>query len=185
MAHITTLFLSSMEWLAKYGFIDIALAAGLFGALSRLFRSKTVSEIDGLEILISVATDNILVIELQNQTSQPIYIYRQYFAPGYHLSYTEGGWRTYLIYMWTNKSCVEFAATEPRNHNGQIILRPVRDDGTAYSPPFLEPKASLKYNLELSETEPHVHKRLIAGKLGLLTVSLIHGTEVKVLQRAM
>lgn len=80
--------LQCLEWLAKYGFIDIVFGLGIGGFIVAHFRKRPVSEIDGVEIAVQFLHTNDpniiykskLYFTIENHSGQPLYIYRVLFS---------------------------------------------------------------------------------------------------------
>jgi hypothetical protein len=175
--------LSVLETSAKYGFTDLILAAGLFGGIQRLLRPKTVKRIDGLEVLVCIAGEQSLEIEVRNLTNDTVYIYRPYFRRGHHANIRDFKNPVSLLFLtWVTTDAPEIASSEPRNFSGEHLLRACDENGDPKSPPFAEQRGSIYYRLRLSEKAESAESVLKSGRVGELTLHLVHGREAKTLQ---
>lgn len=174
--------LTALETSAKYGFTDLILAAGLFGAVWRLLRPKTVKRIDGLEVLVCVVENNQIEIEVRNLTNQTVYVYRPYLKLGHHANINDWRRPTSIIFLtWSTSQAPEIHPSEPCNYEREYLLEACDAAGNPKSPAFIEQRGSLFYRLKLKQPAA-AEEILVLGKIGQLTLHLIYGREAKTLQ---
>lgn len=114
--------LSWLETSARYGLTDLVLAAGIFGGVRKLVRSKPVKHIEGLEVLTGFIGQKILDIELRNHTKETMYIPRAYLRVGYYVTDYK---KSLFFRTWIRTDSVRISREEPINNNGLHLLMPV------------------------------------------------------------
>lgn len=74
---------TSLEWLAKYGFIDIFFGLGVLGFVYKLFQRAIPRNLDELSVSVDFESRNnhLLYIQISNSGGKNIYISRAYFKP--------------------------------------------------------------------------------------------------------
>ncbi len=81
---VLDVFGSGLEWLTKYGLIDIFFGLGILAYIRRKLQKSSVHSIDGIEIIPKIEPlEGIIEIKVRNLSKEPLYIYRAYFKPGY------------------------------------------------------------------------------------------------------
>lgn len=93
-----------LEWLSKYGFIDIFFGIGVLSVVYRMFIKIVPRNLDDLSINVDFAEQNgnVLFIQIANTGGKNIYISHAYFKP-----------RTHKFYYFRQKTIIEF--TEKAN----------------------------------------------------------------------
>lgn len=95
--------LTKLEWLAKYGFIDIIFGVGVTGLAWRLIRRVIPNNLDGIDVNLSQGgavtilgqrVEQSLTIEIGNSSGKNCYIGRAYFSA------TQRRWWT----LWLKRS---------------------------------------------------------------------------------
>lgn len=184
--------LKGLEWLAKYGFIDIIFGAGILTVIANAFKSKAVKNIDGIEIiplnvLTGEAHDVTLQIEIRNLTHDPVYIFRSYFSPGYSMDMSSTttifkDLKKFMFMQWITSESPVVSSSEHRNSEGVYIITSQSSFEVEKHPPFLEYKESLNYFLRMQCTASELQAALNSRKTGQLELRLVHGNQTKILK---
>jgi hypothetical protein len=175
-----------LEWLARYGIIDIVFGVGILGYLRQLFRSPTVEHIPGVEIHRRFRTDGgYLEIEVMNLSSQPLYIYKAHFNRRYETLGVPWNW---FVVAWRTKF-PKAAATEKMNLQGEYLLIPHNQAGNRVQWVLLEFRNSAFYTVHIENGAEFIAReqdslnRLISKReCGTLTLYCVHGTSERILR---
>jgi hypothetical protein len=177
--------LDILEWLARYGFIEIFFGVGILTYIKRKFQTRTKRHIDGVDILPTIPVDNdVLEIEIINNSREPLYLHHARFRPGYISSKMD---RTSLVTMirtsfftqWVNDRLPPISGRQSRNLQGECVLSAIDPEGNERAAIFLEPGNQTGYLINLEDTgltkrdwdsmfQDHV--------LGVLTFQFVHGS---------
>src|SRR2546430_1446521 len=77
--------LGKLEWLSKYGFIDIIFGIGIFTFVAKILNKKIKSDIIGIDFMPEIIPfENQFKIAIKNHSPQPLYLYQAYIKPGYY-----------------------------------------------------------------------------------------------------
>lgn len=179
--------LDFLERLNKYGVIDILFGLGIFSYLRKRLRRRSVSSIFLVDIKPRFDQENAwFAVEVQNNSTKPLYIYRCCFKPGYLSSeVVKGQPSTRFLKHWAKDKFPAIHDTENPNTEGQYVIWPVDDTGNVLSSAFLEPRDSAYYRLRLKPDSDFGHTRAILEEhqTGMLELHLIHGDEQYILER--
>lgn len=178
--------LDCLEWLARYGIIDIMFGLGILGYIRRLFRRPTVEHIEGLEIRRRFRVDGgYFEIEVLNLTSQSLYIYKAYFSRRYQA--LSAPWSWFVGYYKTKFPKV--TASEKMNLRGEYLLVPHDQAGNRVQSVLLELRNSAFYCVHIEDganiiaNEQDRLDRLISEReCGTLALHCVHGTSERILR---
>lgn len=184
------LILATLEWLSKYGFIDIILSLGIFAYISKILKGRVKSNIDGIDLLPYISVeDKILHLSIKNQSSQPLYLYQAYVKPGYYTEQIDRSTfysiiRTLFLKTWKNDTFPKM--NRPKTTNGLYVLQvPDLNDNTSPTL-FINPYSYKDYILDFEEISPiysdNPNKIFDDKKFGLLILQFVHGTNSGKLQ---
>jgi hypothetical protein len=173
-----TLILNILEWLTKYGLIDIFFGVGILAYIQRKFRTRVRRYIEGVDILPAIPVDSdVLEIEIVNNSREPLYLHHARFRPGYassQLDRTSVGTmiRTSFITHWVNDCLPPISGRQSRNLAGECVLSAINSGGEERAAIFLEPGDRTVYLVDLEDnhlTRQDWGSMFQAHVLGLLT----------------
>lgn len=174
-----------LEWLSKYGLIDIIFGIGIFTYISKYLKRKTKSDIIGIDLLPTILeNEKVFVLGIKNQSSQPIYLYQAYIRPGYYKEeFDKTSFSTMLksaFYMTWKTDKFPVINNRPKTTKGLYILQ-VRENDNNFSPtlfvgPFQYGEYILEYD-ELNANMPEKPNEIFEKKeFGTLKLQFVHGT---------
>ena len=183
--------LDILESLAKYGIIEIFFGIGILTYIKKKFQTRTKRYIDGVDILPSIPVDNdVLDIEIINNSREPFYLHHARFLPGYmtsRLDRTSIGTiiRTSFFMHRINDRLPPISIRQDRNLDGECVLSAIDSEGNERAAIFLEPGERTGYLIHLEDTglekqdwESMFHDHAI----GRLTFSFVHGANSGIFQ---
>ncbi|HEX8195559.1 MAG TPA: hypothetical protein VF571_05050 [Pyrinomonadaceae bacterium] len=179
-------FLDLLEWLAKYGFIDILFGIGIFEYFRRKFRRTIVEQINDVEIRRSFESESASYeIEIVNLSKEPLYVYQAYFTPFY---LSDEGLLGY-VYYYTKRDFPRLATEERSTLSGNYILTAINQNGDLLETPFLESKGALFYRVKIDNGKEHIinnrenlDELIEQRKCGTLNLKCVHGTKYNILR---
>lgn len=177
--------LEILEWLSRYGFIDITFGIGVFTLAAKFFRSKIKSRIDGVSLLphIDVNQSNFILM-IKNQSTLPLYIYQATIKPGYHSDQVDNtSFKTKLkTWIFTTYKRDTFPRMHiPQTTDGLYILQVQGLDDNISPTLFIEPFRHAEYFIEIggvSDVYPNNPNLVFEEKkFGTLTFMFVHGVD--------
>lgn len=182
--------LTKLEWLSKYGFIDIILSLGIFAYLNKVLKGRVKSNIDGVDLLphFSIGEKKI-IIGIKNQSSQPLYLYQAYIKPGYYSTKIDKSKfslivRTIFLKTWKNDTFPKM--NRPKTTNGLYVLQVPNLNDNSSPTLFIRPYSYEDYILDFEEMNPiyldNPNKIFDDKKFGELILQFVHGTNSGKLQ---
>lgn len=175
-----------LEWLTRYGFIDILFGIGILGYIRKLLKKPIVEYIPGIEISRRFrANDGYFEIEVQNLSALPLYVYKAYFNRQYQSLSVPVSW---FVDFYKTKF-PKIKDTEKVNLDGGYLLQPYDESRKPKRWAFLEFRNSAYYciNIEDGENvianEKELLETLIQNReCGTLTLFCVHGTQENTLK---
>lgn len=179
-----------LEFLSRYGLIDIFFGVGIVTYFQRKFRRRVAEGIDGIEIMPRIAArDSFVEIKIRNNSKEPLYLFRASFRPGYRSSETDTSSlgsriRTTFFYHWENGDLPR--VTEgTRTIRGDFVLQGLDPKGEEVDSLFLEPKSAGAFlvGIEESSQDDRVWDQILdKRRCGELRVHYVHGETGGLLQ---
>jgi len=182
-----------LEWLTKYGIIDIFFGVGIIAYIREKLKKRVVKSIDGIEILPRMEPlDGFFDIMIKNSSRDPFYIYRVRFKPGYFTSKadrkTVSSFLLSLVLMrWIDDRMPNFL--EPRNTEGEYLLVGNTKDLIEAESVFLEPKEEASFPLGFEEgdltfsKDKNVWQEVLRKKeSGILRFHFVHGSDAGIFE---
>ncbi|THF51821.1 hypothetical protein E6C50_08680 [Flavobacterium supellecticarium] len=175
--------LNILEWLSKYGFIDILFGIGIFTIINKALKSKIKSSIDGADLLPYFDTDNnTFILGIKNQSSQPLYLYQAYVKPGYYIeeydkTSFETKLRSLMLMKFVNDSFPKM--DRPKTTDGNYVLQVQGIDRNISPTLFVEPFSYKEYSLDYRELShkyiDNPNEIFDNKKFGQLSLNFVHG----------
>jgi hypothetical protein len=172
-----------LEFLSRYGLIDIFFGIGIVTYFQRKLRRRVTKAIDGVEIMPRiVARDGFIEIKVQNNSKDPLYLYRASFKPGYYSDKVDMSSMTAVIKSsifahWRN-DILPRVTEGTRTLRGDFVLQAQDPQGEAADSLFLEPKQIGSYTLGVQEStqDEQVWDQLLDRRhCGELQIHFVHG----------
>jgi hypothetical protein len=179
------LILDVLEWLAKYGLIEIFFGVGILAYIKRKFHTRPRRYIEGVDILPTIPVDNdVLEIEIVNNSRETLYLHHARFRPGYEtsrLDRTSLGTiiRTSFFVHWVNDRLPPISSRQSRNLAGECVLSAIDSEGNKRPAIFLEPGERTGYLIDLEDsdlTKRDWDSMFQDHALGVLTFHYMHGS---------
>jgi len=180
-----------LEWLARYGLIDILLGIGIVGYFRQFLRRPIVDHIDGLEIGRKFQpSGGYFEIKLLNLSGESLYVYRSYFAP----YFVEPGrllLRQPLAWFkfFRRRKLPSVARSESQTVRGEYVLVPLDQTGNPLKSAFIQRGDSIYYRVHLengsaiiTEKQAELDQLLLRRECGTITLHCVHGTTPRVLK---
>ncbi len=183
--------LKILEWLSKYGMIDIIFGVGIFTFIANAFKSKTTSEIDSVDLLRYIdKNNNLFRLTIKNQTSEPLYLYKAYITPGYpsdiiDTSSLKNRIKTWLLIHWKTDKFPK-VINQPKTLKGEYILQ-IENPNNNQSPTiFIERFGYGSYILHLDPESlsniENPNEIFEKNQFALLRLSFVNGNKAGVLE---
>lgn len=173
----------TLEFLSRYGVIDIFFGVGIVAYLQRKLRSRMTDDIEGIEIMPRIAArDGFIELKFRNNSKDPLYLYRASFRPGYRSAKTDTTSlskliQTTMFYHW-ERGLLPRVTEDTRTTRGDFVLNGLDTKGEETDTLFLEARSTGSFLLGIEESlrdDLEWDEILDKRQCGELRVHFVHG----------
>jgi hypothetical protein len=189
----TTTFKPVLDWLeflSKYGLIDIVFGIGILQIFRLAFRRTKVDKLPGIDILRGFdATGGYFEIEVSNLSSEPLYIYRSYFTPWrFEVSTAQNSYGKLMRLLFQPSKFPPISRSQRQVVNTSYSLKPYVSSGTAKNSAFIEPQSSISYRVPIEDgvnviatQHQELDQMINSGRCGTIELHCVHGQTPRIL----
>jgi hypothetical protein len=177
--------LSKLEWLSKYGFIDIIFGIGIFTFIAKILKKKVRSDIESVDFLPHLdLTRKEFRLGIKNQSNQPLYLYKAYIKPGYFTERIDkttvsNFFRTLFFKTWKTDKFPKITSRR-KTTKGLYVLQVYEKTNDLSPTLFIEPFHYKEYVLDFDDFDlkdlENADDIFDNRQFGELKLYFVHGT---------